>query len=206
MIEFLGHNTWVAIVFTGLVGLIGTMVAVSTQRSINRRRATVDMFSNKLWDEDYIKVSNIFYTAMKDQTKLMQDYDLFIQARNIQQSGKWADVHDAEKKKFDDATLNITSVRSILNDRELIAIGVREGTYDEVIYRRWWYSTALLEWRSASPLVARIRSDTQVGPSAYAYTEMENLAKRWQAEGPWRRADRHVRLPGGRTVTISRSR
>ena len=143
---------------------------------------------------------------MKDQTILMSYYDLFIAARNLQQSGAWSALSQAEKNRHEEATTTITSVRAILNDRELIAIGVREGTYDENIYRRWWYSTALLEWRVASPLIARIRSDPQVGPSATAYVEMEALAKRWQAEGPWKPADRHIYLPGGRSITISRSR
>ena len=64
VVKFLGENTWVAILTAGLIGLFGTLYVVRTQRSINRRRATVDMFEAALRNlvadvDDYERVNNL---------------------------------------------------------------------------------------------------------------------------------------------------
>lgn len=207
MIEFLGSNTWVAIVFSGIIGLLAALYTVRTQRLINRRRATVDMIMNKNWDSDYINTSTIFYDAMKDQKKLIEIYDRFVEVRDLKTTGKWDDLPEPDRASYESATKTVTAIKSILNDRELVAIGIREGTYDEVIYRRWWYSTFMLEWRLSSSLISRMRTDPALsGGSQYAYRDMEALARRWEAEGPWLPRERHYQLPGGRVVTIQRAR
>lgn len=205
-VKFMGENTWVAILIGALAGLIVAYATIATQRNINRRRATVDMINLKLWDGDYYSTADIFYSIMKEQKKLMEFYDAFIEVRDLKRSGKWDAIGEEEQRKYAPAVDTILKVKAILNDRELVAIGIREGTYDEVIYRRWWYSTFMEEWRASVTLISRIRSDVQAPPLGAAYSEMEALAKRWQAEGPWTTQDRHFRLPGGRIVTISRSR
>lgn len=164
------------------------------------------MLSSKIWDQDYILSSRIFYQMLKDQKTLMQQYDLFVEGRGKKNNGEWSKLRADEKKIYDDAYETISHVRFILNDRELVAIGIREGTYDEPIFRRWWYTTYIQEWRESSAFVARIRADAQVSAAANAYAEFDALARRWQAEGPWSKSDRHFKLPGGRFVTISRSR
>jgi hypothetical protein len=164
------------------------------------------MLMDKIWDGDYMATVATFYRVMKEPQKLMEYYDRFTQVRELKAGGKWDSLGNEEKARFDQAVEYISSVRSVLNDRELIAIGIREGTYDEVIFRRWWYSTFMQEWRASSALVARIRGDTQAAASQYAYRDMEALARRWEAEGPWTPREKYYQLPGGRVLTIHRSR
>jgi hypothetical protein len=203
---FMATRQWIAVLVGAAIGAFVAALTIQTQRSINRRRATIDMLSAKLWDHDYISASDCFYHAMKEQRKLMVYYDKFTECRSMKNNGEWDNLSESRKKEYDAPMEVMSKIRSVLNDRELVAIGIREGTYDEVIYRRWWYFTFIQEWRQAAPLIARIRADPQTGPASAAYAEMEALAKRWQAEGVWTQTERHIRLPWLGNVTISRSR
>lgn len=204
--NYVDAHPWLAVLIAGSLGLITAWFTITSQRTINRRRATVDMLGAKLWDRDYIQATDRFYHAMKDQRKLMKQYDQFVEAREHKANGTWDELPDEKAQEYTESIDVIQKVRLVLNDRELVAIGIRDGSYDEVIYRRWWYSTLLQEWHQAAPLIARIRSDVQTGAPAAAYCEYENLVCRWQAEGQWTQRDRHIRFPGGRIITISRSR
>ncbi len=162
------------------------------------------MLSRVIWDKDYIQASSTFYHNMKDQKLLMKYYDQFSECRLLKNRGEWEQMSEDNRKNFEPGISIITSIRSVLNDRELMAIGIREGTFDETIYRRWWHSTYVKEWKESSALVARMRSDAS-GPGAAAYSEMELLARKWEAEGAWKRREKHINILG-RTITFSRSR
>lgn len=204
IVAFFNEKPWAAILLTGLAGSFLTAMTIQTQRSINRRRSTFEMLSRVIWDKDYIEASAAFYHIMKDQKLLMKYYDQFSECRSLKNRGEWECLPNSDKEKFEPGISIVTSIRSVLNDRELMAIGIREGTFDEVIYRRWWHSTYVKEWKESSALVARFRSEP-TGPGPAAYTEMELLARKWEAEGPWTRRDRHIRF-FGRNITVSRSR
>lgn len=204
-LEFMSRNTWAAIVFSSAIAVVVGWVTINTQRGINRRRATVDLLNSKMWDKDYLDAAKVFYDVMKDQKKLMNYYDLFTEYRKIINDGREGIADNDSGQKMGEAVDTILKIRAVLNDRELIAIGIREGSYDEAIYRRWWYTTLLQEWRLSVAFIARIRTDPLTGASPNAYAEFEALASRWQVEGPWPRRVRHFRV-GSRVYTISRSR
>lgn len=164
------------------------------------------MLTEKLWDNDYIKASNEFYVLMADQKKLMAYYELCMEARKARLSGTTVERTKEEQAKLDAAQQSISHVRSILNDRELVAIGIRERTYDDAIYRRWWFSTYIQEWQKAQAFVLRLRNDEHVAAKGASYSEMEALANRWRSEGPWTDQRKHIRLPFGRSLVITRSR
>jgi Domain of unknown function (DUF4760) len=202
LIYFYSTYPWAAVATAAAIGLLGTMLAISSQRAVNRRRATVDMLTTKMWDQDYIASLETFFDAMSNQEQLMIDYDLFVKYGDpqilTQQDPK---LSDDLRKKVDEAKTRLYRIRYILNDRELVAIGIREGIYDEAIYRRLWYTTTLKEWKLAGPLVARIRNNS----GNRAYVELEALARRWEVEGPWIPSFRTFNFLG-RMFTVIRSR
>ena len=204
VIRFLDGHPALAIWTAGLITITIGILTIRTQRSINRRRATIDMFMKKMWDEDYLKASGTFVDVMKDQTKLMNLHDMFAKALDLKRRNEWAGLSAAEKDKYEFATSVIYDVVKVLNDRELVAIGIRDGAYDDAICRRWWYSAFLSEWKLSSTFVARIRTDPQLGAAAAAFTQMQELAERWESQGPWQKDSRHIRL-GSRTIVLTRT-
>jgi hypothetical protein len=204
-IAFLNQHAGLAIWIAGIIAITVGVMTVVTQRSINRRRATIDMFMQKIWDEDYLRASEAFADVMKDQTKLMTVHDLFIRSVDLKRRNEWSKLSNTEKEDLEKAAATIYNVVRVLNDRELIAIGIRDGTYDEAICRRWWYSTFLREWKLSSTFVARIRTDPQLGAAAAAFTQMQELAERWESEGPWQKDSTHIKLFGGRSLVLTRS-
>jgi len=204
VVRFLNAHAGLAIWTAGLITTTIGLLTISIQRSINRRRATVDMFMKKIWDNDYLKAAGTFADVMKDQTKLMTLHDMFAKALDLKRRNEWAGLSAAEKEKDKFATSVIYDVVKVLNDRELVAIGIRDGAYDDGICRRWWYSTFLSEWKLSSTFVARIRTDPQLGAAAAAFTQMQELAERWESQGPWEKDSRHIRF-GSRTIVLTRT-
>ncbi len=202
--DFLNSHPALAIWTAGIITVTMGFLTIRTQRSLNRRRATVDMFMKKIWDDDYLKAWKSFTDVMRDQTKLMRHHDMFVKALDLKGRNEWPDLSDDERAEYEAATSVIRDVVKVLNDRELIAIGIRDGAYDEAICRRWWYSTFLSEWKLASTFVARIRMDHQLAAAAAAYTQMQELAERWESQGPWLRDSRHIKL-GSRTIVLTRT-
>ena len=204
VLDFLNLHPGLAIWTAGIITITIGFLTIRTQRAINRRRATIDMFMQKIWDKDYLKAADAFADVMKDQTKLMTLHDMFARALDLKRRNEWVDLSDAEKEKYELAASTIYDVVKVLNDRELIAIGIRDGAYDDAICRRWWYSTFLREWKLASTFIARIRTDPQLGAAAAAFTQMQELAERWESQGPWEKNSRHIKL-GGRTIVVTRT-
>ncbi len=204
VLRLLNTHPGLAIWTAGIITITIGFLTIRTQRSINRRRATIDMFMKKIWDEDYLKAAGAFADVMKDQTKLMNLHDSFARALDLKRRNEWANLSAAEKERFEFATSVIYDVVKVLNDRELIAIGIRDGAYDDAICRRWWYSTFLREWKLSSTFVARIRTDPQLGAAAAAFTQMQELAERWESQGPWQKDSRHIKL-GSRTIVLTRT-
>ena len=76
VLAFFASHPWAAVATAALIGLIGTTAAILSQRGVNRRRATVDMLTQKMWDKDYIETQEHFFQAMANQEQIMVDYDL----------------------------------------------------------------------------------------------------------------------------------
>lgn len=202
MFNVLHNDPWLVVAISAFVGFIVSICTIQAQRTINRRKATVDMLTSKMWDKEYLDAQEHFFTAMSNQETLMVDYDLFLKYADPQNRANPQEPLDKTlQSKVESAKSSIYKIRYILNDRELVAIGIREGIYDETIYRRLWYTAALKEWKLAAPLVARIRSNS--GPRSYV--EYEALTRRWEIEGPW--VPRYWSLKiFGRLFTIMRQR
>jgi len=145
-----------AILLSAGVGAAVALLSIGAQRAIARKRATLDLLSQKEWDKDYITAKNEFNKLRDSPSGLAM----------------WA----ADEHKHSEQ-LNI--IRNTLNDYELIAVGIREGILDEALYRRWFKPSLIKDWTKAKEFVQaiRVRENTEL-----IFCEFEWLAEKWIAE------------------------
>lgn len=74
-----------------------------------------------------------------------------------------------------EGTPELQSIVTVLNEFELISIGIQRGIIDPELYRRWNHSNVQLYWKNAQQFVVALRSRVD-RPSLYH--EFEELA-RW---------------------------
>lgn len=125
---------------TFIIGVLASAIAVwgiFTQRAIARRRATFDHISRTEGDAEIMAARRKFIELAKDNGGL----------------AKWA---DEEKEK----TEEVQAIKVVLNDFELVAIGIQLNIIDEEFYRRWFMSGVTRHWRHARPFVAALRTRT----------------------------------------------
>lgn len=102
-------------------------------------------------------------------------------------------IREAKKqlRKFQDDAVNITElacgnhhskpendyIQTLLNHYEFIAAGIKEGAFDEEIYKRMKRSIIIHHWHALSAYIAERR---RVLERDQLYMEFEWLAKRWE--------------------------
>ncbi len=152
---------------TLIVGFVAALIAiwgVWTQRAIARRRATFDHISRTEADADFIAARRKFVELARSGEGLV----------------KWA---DKDKEKTEEAQ----SIKLVLNDFELVAIGIQRGIIDEEFYKRWFKSSVVQYWGHAQPFVAELRRRTSNG---MLYYEFEQMAGWFDENKPPRRSRR----------------
>lgn len=112
----------------------------------------IDALLTKNWDRDYIKIRREFVRLRDDRDALLEA------AKEHNQAGKDA-----------------SAIRSILNDYEITALGIKRGILDEKIFKLWYKTSFLKDYESMRAYIAEIR---QRNPQVYV--EMEELADKWK--------------------------
>jgi Domain of unknown function (DUF4760) len=144
-----GPQTAGAFLFVGILAALIAVWGVTTQRAIARRRATLDYISKGLGDRDLIEAHQKFIELAKEPGGL----------------APWA---EEDKEKTDEAQ----KIRTVLNEFELIAIGVQLGIIDFELYVRWFRSGVIRYWRHAAPYVFSLRSRLENDAMYHEYEEM----------------------------------
>lgn len=149
------YGPWIqtGAIVASFIGVILTILA--TQR-VAKRRATLDLMMMEQTNEGMIERRRTF-VRLKEAGNLVE----------------WA---SREKKSSEDST----TIRAVLNQHELIAIGIKEGTLDEKIYKKWYRTTVVNDWISCKPFVMQLRSD--LGSGVF-WKEYELLVRSWAQEG-----------------------
>lgn len=70
------------------------------------------------------------------------------------------------------------ALRTVLNFREFVAVGINNDSIDEHIYKDAYYSTVLRDWKYLKNTIYAIR-ESSTGFST-AFQEFEKLVLRWQ--------------------------
>lgn len=136
-----------------IVSAFTAILVLQVNRSIARRRATLDLILHIESDGDIIKARKIMIDVKKDP----------------QGSRIWG---TAEKRDSDEAN----AIRTVLNINEIVAVSIAEGVIDERVYRRWFRSAFVDDYRSMEGYVRGVREFWR-NPSIYV--EVQMLAERW---------------------------
>jgi Domain of unknown function (DUF4760) len=137
-----------------LVGFVAATIAVwgiVSQRAVARSRATLDVILHSEADGDLIAARKRFIELAKGSGGL----------------APWAD--EAQEKSDQTQT-----IRLVLNEFELISIGIQRGIIDYELYKRWYRSGVIQHWKHAAPFVTALRART--GNDAL-YHEFEELCR-----------------------------
>ena len=136
------------------LSVIVAVVVIWHNGRIARRRATVDMIINEQRDTEYNKHFRRIMQLLTNGKRLI-------------------DLAEPQESDSED----LISVRFILNRLEFIAQGIRQGAFEEQIYKDLTYSDVMWLWKEVRPLVEEIRRKRNV--QTY-YQELEWLATRWK--------------------------
>jgi hypothetical protein len=106
------------------------IAGIDTQRKIARKRATLDVILRSEADKDLIEAQRRF-------TQLAHRLIGLLPAAAFENEGS----EDTE------------AIKIVLNEFELIAIGIANGILDVEVYRRWFGSGLIRHWNHASPFI-----------------------------------------------------
>ena len=128
---------------------IGIWTIGSSSRN-EKRRATVDIVRDQTTDSR-LKSAREKFRHLRN-TKA--DFAALFQDQNAQ---------------------DFLDVREVLNSYEFMAAGVREKAFDEMTYKRMYFTNVVTDWPILKPFVMEYRKSR--GPTVYQ--EFEWLASRW---------------------------
>lgn len=157
---FLLDSTWLGLnevqavlIAAALAGIIAIW-GIFSQRAISARQTTIQYLRDAERDHDMIQARSTFQRLTKEPAGLA--------------------VYGSEKKAQSEEA---RSIKMVLNDYELLAIGIERGILDDKTYRRWFRSAAVKDWRNAAPYVMAIRHRTS---NDALFHEFEEMARRYR--------------------------
>lgn len=139
-----------------LVASFWAFLNIRTNRRIARDRAAIDVIFKREWDARYQQHKAAF-NRLRDQD-----------------GGIAASLHKDKPDPED-----VTVIRSILNDYELIALSIARGVIEEGFYKRWFRGSMIQDFISVEGTILWLRDKTN---NPKLYIEWERLARRWMAE------------------------
>lgn len=157
-----------AILVAGVLATAAAVWGVVSQRSIARCRATIEFIARSEADGDLIQARRAFIQLAKAPSGL----------------AVWA----AEDKE---QTEQAQAIKLVLNEFELISIGIQGGIIDFELYKRWHRQGTLAYWRNALPFIAALRDRTGNAALFHEFEEMvgwmkeEKLPRRSWKERRW---------------------
>lgn len=157
-----------ALIASAAVAIVLSIFAVRHERQTARSRLAFESLTKKNWDKDYLETRMHFI-------KLCGEDDMSL-AKYIEQQPDYAG-------------LDMSVVRAVLNDYEIIAIGVRQGILDEEYLYRYMRGMALRDWNRCIAFVSalRVRAGNQL-----IYVEFEGLATQWQNNRSYAEKDQEM--------------
>lgn len=151
-------NNYGPLVTAGAI-LISAGVAVCAiiyNAKLLKKRATIDLVMYQRKDEALIKAKRM----VLDLHEKTAQFSKFALKENF-----GSEENDA--------------ILTMLNSHEFVAVGVREGSFDENTYKRLRWSALVRDWNALETYVAELRK-TRNRPTLFQ--EFELLAKRWRSK------------------------
>ncbi|QUS58675.1 DUF4760 domain-containing protein [Pseudovibrio brasiliensis] len=168
-ISFVISNSTVAILISAFLAFFIARKSILEQRKVIRQQKTFDTIDNSNRDKDIIEARKFFKEIKQSLEK--QSNELRGNGENIAQyASPLSDDPDDMNKAL--------ALRTILNDYENLALGVRCDIIDEEYLYRWMRTILIDDWRMLMPLITAYRSQGATN----AYIEFEGIAESWRLE------------------------
>jgi hypothetical protein len=137
---------------TIVVSAIGVIATIVWNRIVTRRKTTIEMMLLEQTNPYLLEIRSKYLEIVKSD-------------RFMEMGGRehWLSPH-------------AFPLVSTLNQYEIIAIGINEGTIDAGIYKRYWRTTLVRDWRRCRGMVECNREEFH---NPRHFEEFEALAKRW---------------------------
>jgi hypothetical protein len=138
---------------TYIIAGLGVLIAawgVISQRAIARRLATMNLLVSLDSDKALIDARKTFINLAATPPNLIA----------CAQRANWS-TQDAE------------AIRLVLNQFELVSIGIQRGVLDFEFYKRWYKSAVVRHWKTAHPFVVELR---RLMKNELVYYEFQQLA------------------------------
>ena len=149
-------------VLTGGAVIVSAFIGIAvliTNRGIARRRATLDLILHIESDGDLIKSRNAF--------------------TDIKRSDVRSTAYGHQDQR---ASEEAGHIRTVLNINELVAVSIQEGVIDETVFRRWFNSAFIDDYKSMTGYI----EETRKWRNPHVFKELEALAKHWeQTNATW---------------------
>jgi len=155
-------KVWLEILTFSVI-LFGFLIAYSSyisQREMARKRATLDLMNKNIWDKDSVEAQNMFISLALHSKEPDDGQGLEF----------WANSRHSNSQQYQ-------MIRSVMNDYELIALGIRKGIIDENFYKFFYKSAVLSHWDYAEAYVNKLRGLKKNGN---IFIEYENLVRHWK--------------------------
>ena len=142
-------NEILAVYITATIAALIAIWGLIYQRNTARRHTTVERISNMESNPEMIEARKLFIELAKSPGDL----------------ARWA---EADQEQTEQAF----AIAHVLNNYELMSIGIKNGIIDYEIFRSWHKTSAINFWYHGAPFVMRIRE--RVGNNMI-YNEFEEL-------------------------------
>lgn len=135
------------------ISAIGAVYVIRANGKQARNRATIDLVFQQKHDMELIKA----------RAKVVELHE-----KNDTNLAKY--LHDKKSEEY-------VAIRVTLNNYEFIATGIREGAFDEAIYKRMRYSVVMKDWEALEGVLVEIRNMTGIKT---LFQEFEWMCRRWK--------------------------
>lgn len=138
-----------------ILSALGAIAIIFNNSHQAKKRATIDLVLHELSDQAVIDAKN--------------------SVRKYRESGM--PFTELAGKAHDENPLN-GNLQTVLNHHEFVATGIKEGAFDEEIYKRMKRSLVLRDWEALQPYITEKRRQEQRDK---LFVEFEWLANRWKS-------------------------
>ena len=164
-------NPPAAVLLSTAVAITIAVSTIRTTRAVTRLRETFNTMHSANWDEDVIK-ARILYA----QTRGMLGNEKHMIADYMHGSKSWDKFSETEKKKKEEIA---TALMAIMNEYDLLALGIRLDTIDEVFLFKAFRGSVIRDWDTLAPLVDNYRKTYD---NEKLCIEFQGLADSWKKE------------------------
>lgn len=148
-----GTPTWALFISAAAI-IIAAILGAIWQRRISRQTLTYNTLINQLWDKDYISTRKQFIGIRENDG-----------GQKLEQLARSESETDSQSE----------AVRLILNNYEMLALGISTGVLDEEIVRRYSKTNTCRDFERMRPYIDEVR---KTFPKVYV--EYEALYEKWR--------------------------